>query len=247
MSDATTKVRIAKFISECGIASRRKAEELIAAGKVRVNGKFIEDMATKVDDADKVEVFNKLISRPHEVKLWLFHKPKGVLTSRIDPQGRSIIYDILPKRFENIITIGRLDFNTEGLLILTNNGDLSRKLELPSSDISREYRVRVLGELTTEMIDRIEGGISIDGIRYQKCKIMFEKNKEADRAKNFWIRMVLTEGKNREIRNILEYFGLRISRLIRISYGPFYLEDLKPGKVVEVPKTMVDALVKSLG
>lgn len=239
-----SEVRIAKFIAECGIASRRKAEELIAAGKVRVNGQLISDMATKVTDSDKVEVFGKQLYRPREVKLWLFHKPRGVLTTSSDPGGRMIIYDVLPKRFKNIITVGRLDFNTEGLLLLTNNGDFSRKLELPSSNIPREYRVRVLGELTDEMIRRIEAGITIDGIRYGKCQIMLEG--EPNSTKNFWLRMVLTEGKNREIRNILENFGLRISRLIRISYGPFYLEGIKSGDVMEVPQEVVERFLESL-
>lgn len=240
------EVRIAKFIAECGIASRRKAEELIALGKVRVNGHFIKDMATKVTDEDKVEVFGKLLHRPRELKLWLFHKPKGVLTTSSDPQNRKIIYDVLPKRFKNTITVGRLDFNTEGLLILTNNGDFSRKLELPSSRISREYRVRLLGELTRDMINRIEAGITIEGIRYQKCQITLEEERESLRARNFWLRIVLTEGKNREIRNIFEHFGLRISRLIRTSYGPFYLEGLKSGDVIEVPKEVVERFVESL-
>ncbi len=240
------ELRIAKFMAECGIASRRKSEELIVAGKVRINGQIVTDMATKVTDSDNIEVFGKPIHRQRELKLWLFNKPKGVLTTSFDPQNRKIIYDILPKRFKNIITVGRLDFNTEGLLILTNNGDFSRQLELPSSKISREYRVRVLGALTKEMIDKIESGITVDGIRYQKCKVMVEKELSDARTKNFWLRIILTEGKNREIRNIFEYFGLRISRLIRVSYGPFYLEGLTSGEVVEVPKEVVERLAKSL-
>jgi 23S rRNA pseudouridine2605 synthase len=245
MSQPEKLTRIAKYISECGFASRRKAEELVLMGKVRVNGTQISNVATKVGESDKVEVFGKPLHRPREIKIWLFHKPKGTLTTSMDPQGRRTIYDVLPSRFKNIITVGRLDFNTEGLLILTNNGDFSRKMELPSSGINREYRVRLLGDISIEDISRIESGITIDGIYYQPCQITIEGDHK-DARKNFWLRIRLTEGKNREIRNIFEHFGLRISRLIRISFGPFYLEGIKPGDVVEVPKAVTDTLLDEI-
>jgi 23S rRNA pseudouridine2605 synthase len=237
-----SSIRIAKFMAECGIASRRKSEELIASGKVRINGHIVKDMPTKVNDMDKIEVFGKTIHRQKELKVWIFHKPRGALTTSFDPQGRKTIYDVLPKRLKNVITVGRLDFNTEGLLILTNNGDFSRKLELPSSKISREYRVRLLGKLTKEMIDKIEAGIVVNGIKYQKCQVTLEKESHDIKGKNFWLRIVLTEGKNREIRNIFEHFKLKVSKLIRISYGPFHLEGIRPGEVIEVPKDVVKCL-----
>lgn len=240
---AKESIRIAKFMAECGVASRRKSEELILQGKVRVNGKVISDMATKVSDSDRIEVFGKEIHRNRAIRAWIFHKPKGVLTTSFDPQSRKIIYDILPKKYKNLISVGRLDYNTEGLLILTNNGDFSRKLELPSSKITRVYRVRVFGLLTNQMISQIEQGIEINGMRYQPCQIIIEDYWQQDRAKNFWLKIILTEGKNREIRNIFEHFSLKVSRLVRISYGPFHLEGLMLGETFEIPAAALETLI----
>lgn len=242
MPENNESIRIAKFIAQCSLASRRKAEELVTMGKVKVDGQIITNVATHVNDFNKVEVFNKQIRRNKYIKAWIVNKPRGVLVTTSDPQKRQTIYDIIPKKYNNLITVGRLDYNTEGLLILTNNGEFSRKLELPSNGIVRKYRVRLYGTLTDQMITRIENGMVINNIKYQPCKLEFDG--EEIKTKNFWLQMSLTEGKNREIRNIFEYFNLKVSRLIRIEYGPISLAELKPNEIVEIPQEIIYEMMK---
>jgi 23S rRNA pseudouridine2605 synthase len=228
-------MRIAKYLAACGVASRRASEKLIIEGLVEVDGVVVSNLATQIDDGQKVRVEGKVVQRFAERKIWLFHKPKGMLTTRHDPQGRQTIYDILPKDMANVITIGRLDMNTEGLLVLTNDGDFARHMELPSSHVPRHYRVRISGSLTQHMIRQIESGLTIeeqDGekMHYKPCAVHVDRTRD---GRNQWLTMVLHEGKNREIRKIFEYFDLQVSRLIRVQYGDFKLGEIAVGGVVE--------------
>lgn len=233
-------VRISKYIAECGVASRRKAEELVTAGKVSVNGKIIKDLATKVTSKDRVTVAGRELRRQTQVKVWIFYKPKACLTTSSDPQGRKTIYDALPKYMANKITIGRLDYNTEGLLLLTNNGDFARYLELPQNEMPREYRVRVYGRVNDDIIAKIRRGVTYEGVKYKPCEIYKEEG--ADGA-NTWLRMVLTEGKNREIRNIFEAFDMQVNKLVRVSYGPFTLDGMIAGQLIEAPDFLIADLI----
>jgi 23S rRNA pseudouridine2605 synthase len=233
------KMRLGKLIAASGFASRRQAENIIIEGRVKVNGVIITDVVTFIQDSDDVVVDNKNISKwlkkdfvLNETKLWIFHKPKGVITSRKDPQGRQTIFELLPKNMQNLLTVGRLDYNTEGLILLTNNGALSRFFELPKNAIERIYKCRVFGPKMSENdFNMIRLGITIDGINYGKIDI--KQNDEK------WFTMILREGKNREIRKIFENFGMTVSRLIRVQYGEFKLRNLEIGNVLEVSKDIV--------
>ncbi len=233
------KMRLGKLIAASGFASRRQAENIIIEGRVKVNGVIITDVVTFIQDSDDVVVDNKNISKwlkkdfvLNETKLWIFHKPKGVITSRRDPQGRQTIFELLPKDMRNLLTVGRLDYNTEGLLLLTNNGALSRFFELPKNAIKRIYKCRVFGPKMSENdFNMIRSGITIDGINYGKIDIKQNDDK--------WFTMILREGKNREIRKIFENFGMTVSRLIRVQYGEFKLRNLEIGNVLEVSKDIV--------
>lgn len=221
--------RIAKVIARAGICSRREAEKLIEQGKVKVNNKKIDSPALNVSEKDKIEVDGKLISK-EETRIWIFHKPKGCLTTTKDPQGRQTIFDILPKNLPRVITIGRLDYNTEGLLLLTNDGEFARSYELPSADMPRTYKCRVHGKFNDSIADKISKGLTIDGLKYKSASVELISSQ----GDNFWIYITITEGKNREVRNIFEYFDLKVNRLIRVSFGPYILGDLPKEKVVEV-------------
>jgi 23S rRNA pseudouridine2605 synthase len=230
--------RVAKYIAHSGYCSRRDAEELIAEGRVKVNGQVITTPATLITD-HSIKIDDKLINKIPETKLWLIHKPKAVITTHKDPQNRKTVFDLLPKNFPKTITIGRLDFNTEGLLILTNNGDLARYIELPKTKWVRTYRARVFGRIDQERLDRLKNGITIDGVRYQSIKVELEVEKES----NSWLNISLTEGKNREIRKVMEHLGLQVNRLIRTSFGPFKLGQIKVGEVIEVSKNITDNIL----
>jgi 23S rRNA pseudouridine2605 synthase len=221
--------RIAKFIARCGVCSRRDAERLIDEGRVKVNSKRLDTPAFKVSANDVVEVDGQIIQAFEEVKIWLFYKPRGVITSSRDPQGRTTVFDILPEDMPRVITIGRLDYNTEGLLLLTNSGEFARKMELPSSEVVREYRVRIDGKLLPEVVHELKAGVTIDGISYRGIEVENENTKE--KGLNTWIKMRLKEGKNREIRRVLEHFGYQVSRLIRTKYGQYSLGTMIPGEV----------------
>jgi 23S rRNA pseudouridine2605 synthase len=220
-------MRLAKFIAGAGLASRREAEKLILEGKVHVNGKKILELVTFIQPEDKIELNGKLVEKTNNIKLYKFYKPKDVITSRRDPQARVTLFDLLPEDKKNLITIGRLDYKTEGLILLTNNGDLSRYFELPKNKIRRNYKVKVFGKILSEKaLDKIRSGIEIDAIKYQSIEINYQGN--------HWYDMTLFEGKNREIRKIFEFFGCLVSRLIRISYDNYSLEGMKPRDLVEV-------------
>jgi 23S rRNA pseudouridine2605 synthase len=222
--------RIAKVIARAGLASRRQAEAWIAAGRVAVNGAAISSPALNVGPRDRITVDGFVLPAQARTRLFLYHKPRGLMTTHADPQGRDTIFRALPKHLPRLISIGRLDINTEGLLLLTNDGGLARVLELPATGWLRRYRVRALGRVTQEALDRLKGGVTIDGMRYGPIEATLDREQGA----NVWLTFAIKEGKNREVRKVLERLGLKVNRLIRLSYGPFELGDLDDGAVQEV-------------
>lgn len=231
--------RIAKVLSRAGVASRREAERMIEAGRVRVNGAQILSPALNVTASDQIAVDGKPVSEPEPPRIWLYHKPTGLVTTTRDEKGRSTIYDDLPEDMPRVMSVGRLDLNSEGLLLLTNDGGVKRKLELPSTGWLRRYRVRVNGRPSDEALEPLRRGITIDGERFQPMSVTLDRQQGA----NAWLTIGLREGKNREIRRTMEAVGLSVNRLIRISYGPFQLGELKPGEVEEIRrKTVRDQL-----
>lgn len=236
--------RVAKRLARAGVCSRRDAERLIEEGRVAVNGRVLDSPALNVTDSDVIEVDGTVIGAKETTRLWRYHKPEGLVTSHNDEKGRDTIFDHLPEDLPRVISVGRLDLNSEGLLLLTNNGALSRQLELPATGWTRKYRVRAFGRVTQEDLDELKNGITVDGVSYGSIEATLEKNESGDKKSNVWIHMVLREGKNREIRRVLGALGLDVNRLIRVSYGPFHLGKLEPGEVEEVPRK---ALVEAVG
>jgi len=222
--------RIAKAIARAGLASRREAEAWIAAGRVAVNGAVIQSPAANVTDADRVTVDGAPLPARERTRLFLYHKPRGLMTTHADPQGRPTIFQRLPADLPRLISVGRLDFNTEGLLLLTNDGALARALELPSTGWLRRYRVRAHGAVTQAQLDALRQGVTISGIRYGPIEAALERLQ----GTNLWLTFAIREGKNREVRNVLGHLGLDVTRLIRVSFGPFQLGELAPGAVEEV-------------
>ena len=223
-------MRIAKFISNAGICSRRNAEKLILEGKVIINNKICDKPNINVNLNDKILVNNKIISINKSIRVWKMYKPIKTICSNNDPQKRKTVFDLIPSNLPRLISIGRLDFMSEGLLLFTNNGDIARKFELPSSNFLRVYRVCINGMINKQKINKINSGIEIEGIHYNKIKIEIEKST----LNRTWVVFKLQEGKNREIRNICRYFKWKISRLIRVQYGNIKLSKLKPGNLVEI-------------
>jgi 23S rRNA pseudouridine2605 synthase len=222
--------RIAKVIARAGLASRREAERWIAAGRVTLNGAVIGSPAVDVTAADRVAVDGEPLPARERPRLFLFHKPRGLITSHGDPRGRATVFDVLPKDLPRLLSVGRLDLNTEGLLLLTNDGRLARVLELPATGWLRRYRVRAHGRITQEALDPLREGISIDGVRYGAIEARIDRVQGG----NVWLTFAMREGKNREIKNVLGHLGLAVNRLIRVSFGPFRLGDLAPGETSEV-------------
>ena len=229
------KERIAKIMAGAGLCSRRDAERWIADGRVMVNGEVLKTPACVIGPDDVVLVDNKPLMGKQPRRLWCYHKPAGLITTNRDPQGRPTIFEKLPATLPRVVTVGRLDFNSEGLLLLTTDGGLARELELPQKGWKRKYRVRVHGSVTPEVIKRLTQGVRIKGIDYAPCGIEVERVQ----GTNTWVLMTLTEGKNREIRRLMDYFGLPVTRLIRVSYGPFQLGNLAVGEVREVPQKVL--------
>jgi len=222
--------RIAKVIARAGLTSRRMAEAWIAAGRVAVNGAVTASPALNVTSRDKITVDGLPLPGRTRTRLFRYHKPRGLVTTHADPQGRPTIFAKLPKRLPRLISVGRLDLNSEGLLLLTNDGGLARALELPSTGWLRRYRVRALGRVTQETLDRLRSGITVAGVRYGPIQATLDREQGA----NVWLTMGLREGKNREVRKVLEQLGLTVNRLIRVAYGPFELGELDDGAVGEV-------------
>ena len=231
--------RIAKVLSRAGIASRRESERLIEIGEVAVNGKVITSPALNVTDADKITVGGKPVKAAEPARLWLYYKPDGLVTSESDEKGRQTVFETLPPDMPRVMSVGRLDLNSEGLLLLTNDGELKRRLELPSTGWLRKYRVRINGNPTDPDLEPLRKGITVDGERFQPMNVVLDRIQGA----NAWLTIGLREGKNRELRRALSALDLYVNRLIRVSYGPFRLGELLPGQVEEVkPRILRDQL-----
>lgn len=226
--------RVAKALARAGVASRREVERLIAAGRVALNGKVLTTPAVKVDRGDILTVDGAVVGEAEPARLFRYHKPTGLMTTHRDPQGRRTVFEALPEGLPRLISIGRLDLNSEGLLLLTNDGGLARGLELPATGLVRRYRARARGRITQERLDALKDGITVDGVHYGAIEATLDKVKEGADSANLWITLTLAEGKNREVRRVLEALGVTVNRLIRLSYGPFALGALKPGEVEEV-------------
>ncbi|KDB03277.1 rRNA pseudouridine synthase [Defluviimonas sp. 20V17] len=222
--------RIAKVIARAGVASRRGAEALVAEGRVAVNGKVIDSPALNVTGSDRIVVDGKPLAAPEPARLWLYHKPLGLVTTARDEKGRRTVFDALPDDMPRVMSVGRLDINSEGLLLLTNDGEIKRRLELPATGWLRKYRVRVNGTPDDAMLEPLRRGVVIEGERFQPMSVTLDRQQGA----NAWLTVGLREGRNREIRRAMEAVGLAVNRLIRVSYGPFRLGDLAPGAVEEV-------------
>ncbi|WP_082490595.1 pseudouridine synthase [Aureimonas sp. Leaf454] len=234
-SEAAGPERIAKRLARAGIASRRDAEGMIADGRVKLNGKLLTSPAVTVTASDRIEVDNEALPAIERTRLWLFHKPAGVVTTNRDPEGRPTVFDRLPEDLPRVLSVGRLDINTEGLLLLTNDGGLSRILELPATGWLRRYRVRAFGSVTQAQLDELRQGIAIDGVFYGAIEATLDSQK----GHNVWLTLGLREGKNREVKRILGHLGLDVNRLIRLSFGPFQLGDLPEGAVREIKGRML--------
>ncbi len=234
--------RIAKLLARAGIASRREIERMIAEGRIALNGVVLDTPATILPSLDGVTVNGNAVEAAATARLFLYHKPPGLLVTERDPKGRSTIYDRLPRDLPRVVPVGRLDLPTEGLLLLTTDGGLKRQLELPSSGVERVYRARAYGAITQAQLEELIHGIEIDGMRYGPINANLERRTGA----NQWIELTLTEGKNREVRRVLEHLGLSVSRLIRTRYGPFILGNLAAGQVGEVRETDLTAFRRTL-
>jgi 23S rRNA pseudouridine2605 synthase len=235
MTKPAEPMRIAKAIAHAGLCSRRDAEAWIAAGRVAVNGKALTTPAHVVAPGDIITVDGKTLPEAQGARLWRYHKGRGLVTSHKDPQGRRTVFEALPPGLPRVVSVGRLDINTEGLLLLTTDGELARHLELPSTGWLRRYRVRAHGRVAPEALDRLRHGITIDGVWCGPIKARIDREQGA----NLWLTISLREGKNREVKRIAEHLELTVNRLIRVSFGPFMLGDLPEGEVEEVKRRML--------
>ena len=223
--------RIAKWLARADVASRRDAEKLLADGKVLLNGTRVDHPATFVKPDDRVQVLGRAISAPDRSRLWRYHKPDGLVTTHKDPEDRPTVFQKLPSGLPRVVSVGRLDLNSEGLLLLTNDGALARQLELPSNGWIRRYRARAWGEVDPAALKKLADGVTVDGVKYGPI----EAQLEARKGENVWLAIALREGRNREVRRVLAHLDLQVSRLIRVAYGPFQLGNLDRGAVDEVP------------
>lgn len=234
--------RIAKRLALVGICSRREAERLIEAGRIKVDGEVLTSPALNVTSANKITFDGKAIGAPDQPRVWRYHKTAGTITTNSDPQGRPTVFEKLPPELPRVVSVGRLDFNTEGLLLLTNDGEIARHMELPVNAWLRHYRVRVYGDVSAKKLAELAKGVTISGIRYDSVKAEMEKEKAE--GHNSWLSVTIREGKNREVSKIMEHLGLQVTRLIRTSFGPFQLGKLPRGNIEEVPRRI---LRESLG
>ena len=248
LDDPSTGERVAKALARAGVASRREVERLIEAGRVAINGKVLTTPAVKVAPGDFLTVDGKLVAEREPTRVFRYHKPTGLMTTHNDPKERPTVFQALPRDLPRLISVGRLDLNSEGLLLLTNDGELSRKLEAPNNGWVRRYRVRAFGNTDQARLDRLKDGVTIEGVRYGSIDAKLDKaqDKAGTGGKNIWITISLTEGKNREIRRVLEHLDLKVNRLIRLSYGPFALATLLPGQVEEVGPRVIRELLADL-
>jgi 23S rRNA pseudouridine2605 synthase len=230
--------RIAKFLARAGICSRRDGERLIAEGRVKLNGRPVATPAVKVSAADKVQVDGRTIAAAEPTRLWRYHKPSGLVTTHRDPAGRPTVFQHLPPGLPRVISVGRLDLTSEGLLLLTNDGALARRLELPASGLVRRYRARAFGRVSQAELDQLRDGVTVGGVRYGPIEATLERS-----GANSWIELAISEGKNREIRRVLEALGLKVNRLIRVAYGPFELGALAPSEAEEAPRRVLRELL----
>ncbi|MBT5185661.1 MAG: rRNA pseudouridine synthase [Kordiimonadaceae bacterium] len=230
-TDSPKGERIAKVLARAGVGSRRAVERMIEASMVKINGQIVESPATLITSVEGVTVDDQKVNPPEAPKLWIYHKPTGRLTTYYDPEGRPTIFEALPANIPRVISVGRLDLNTEGLLLLTNDGGLARWLELPSTGWVRTYRVRVNGRFHHKRLEEISKGVNIEGVNYRSVEVILDDRKE---GVNQWLTIKIKEGKNREVRKLLEYAGLTVTRLLRTAYGPFELKTLQRGSIEEV-------------
>ncbi len=245
--DPSDTERVAKVLARAGVASRREVERLIEAGRVAINGETLTTPAVKVEPGDIVTVDGEVVGGPEPVRLFRYHKPAGLVTTHADPKGRPTVFQHLPEGLPRVISIGRLDLATEGLLLLTNDGELSRALELPATGWIRRYRARAFGYATQERLDRLKDGVTVEGVRYGPIEARLDKaTGDREGARNVWITLTLAEGKNREVRRVLESIGLKVNRLLRLSYGPFSLGDLGVGEVEEVGPRVIRELLEGI-
>ena len=223
--------RIAKVIARAGVCSRRDAEKLIAEGRVALNGDTVKTPATKVGENDVIAIDGNPLAEKEPARLWRYHKPAGLVTTHRDPEGRPTVFANLPRHLPRVLSIGRLDVNSEGLLLLTNDGDIARRLELPIAGWTRRYRARLFGKVTQAELDRLATGITIGSVKYGPIVADLERSK----GMYSWANVSLKEGKNREVKRVMESLGLKVARLIRVQFGPFHLGQLEEGKVEEIP------------
>ncbi|HAK98058.1 MAG TPA: pseudouridine synthase, partial [Rhodobiaceae bacterium] len=239
MNDKTNQAikgdRIAKVLARSGLSSRREAETIIQAGRVTVNGKTINSPALNVLPSDRITVDGKELAQPDPPRLWRYYKPRGLVTTERDPQGRATIFSKLPDNLPRVLSVGRLDINTEGLLLLTNDGGLKRYLELPETGWLRRYRVRAYGRPDQRKLLELKKGITLEGVHYRGVDVDVERQQGG----NVWLTISLREGKNREVKKLLSYVGLEVNRLIRLSFGPFQLGNLETGAVEEIPRRVL--------
>ncbi len=234
--------RIAKLLARAGVASRREVERMIAEGRVAIDGEVLTTPATVLTSLSGVTVDGKAVRSAQSTRLFRFYKPTGTITAERDPKGRATIYDRLPQGLPRLMPVGRLDFATEGLLLLTNDGEFKRRLELPSTGVVRTYRARAFGHVTQEQLEELSEGVTIEGMRYGSINANLERRT----GRNCWIELSLAEGKNREVRRVLTHLGLQVSRLIRTAYGPFTVAGLAPCAVDEIRRSELDGFRATL-
>ncbi len=235
--------RIAKWLARAGVASRRDAEKLLADGVVAVNGTVVTHPATFIDPGDIVQVRGAVVDAPDRTRLWRYHKPEGLVTTHRDPQGRPTVFDKLPPGLPRVVSVGRLDLNSEGLLLLTNDGALARRLELPANGWTRRYRVRVYGEIDNRALGSLVRGVVVEGVRYGPIEAMLD----ARTGTNSWLSVALKEGHNREVRKVMAHLGLQVTRLIRVAYGPFQLGNLERSAVDEITGKVLREQLSEVG